>query len=296
MIWFIEFKIQRLVGKDDRKISGMDKNCYKVFLNKTKYLFIGIICIIITFTISLNKEQNFSPRIVVMGDSIVANYEENNTGVVNYLEGILEEDVFNAAFGGSSVVNNNLNRYETQGEDSLSFEKLVDGILSKDFTPQYAAVNKINAPKGYAERLYALATINFAELDYLVLEGGINDFALQSKIDDFYRVYKDKVSKIQKEYPNLKIIMVSLSYSYLKYNDDIIYCEDDKFYTYTLSEYVEKMRLIAKELEIDFVDRYNTIITKDNINQYSLDGIHLNEAGRKLLAQEIAEKILKDYK
>ena len=66
-----------------------------------------------------------------------------------------------------------------------------------------------------------------------------------------------------------------------------------------LVEYVESMRLIIKEYGIDILDLYENGISKPLVNtgdEYTVDGVHPNDKGHRLIAERICEYINKRRK
>ena len=67
----------------------------------------------------------------------------------------------------------------------------------------------------------------------------------------------------------------------------------------SLSEYVEVMRKILREYEIEFIDLYVNGIPKPEVktgDEYTVDGLHPNDKGHELIADIVCNYILKGSK
>jgi lysophospholipase L1-like esterase len=69
-------------------------------------------------------------------------------------------------------------------------------------------------------------------------------------------------------------------------------CDEYDFGGGYLNEYADVIKTIGTEYQVEVLDNYYEMgINKENLSQYTEDNIHLNEAGRELLAKRLAEKI-----
>jgi lysophospholipase L1-like esterase len=69
-------------------------------------------------------------------------------------------------------------------------------------------------------------------------------------------------------------------------------CDTTDLGEFVLEEYILAEERVCKELGIGFVNNYHQdIITKETIEQYVLDGLHLNEDGRQIMAKNILQAI-----
>ena len=67
-----------------------------------------------------------------------------------------------------------------------------------------------------------------------------------------------------------------------------MYCDSTALGPYVLEEYVLEEARVCSEMGIGFIDNYHQdVITKDTVEAYCLDGVHLNLEGRKFLAENI---------
>lgn len=63
-----------------------------------------------------------------------------------------------------------------------------------------------------------------------------------------------------------------------------------------LTDYVQIEKEIAKEYDLLVVDSYYELgINKENIKQFSDDGVHLNYDGRQKMAEFLASKLYGEF-
>lgn len=225
--------------------------------------------------------------VVLLGDSIVANDYVGSELDAMLTEG-LGETVFNGGFGGSYLCNQNVEGYESYGDESLSMEELADSIVTGDFLVQKSVIGKVSKLDYYEKRLDELSGIDFDKTHTLIIEHCVNDYSLQIPPEQVGETLKEIILKLQKRYPDMKIWIVSPTFCYFMKDEEIVYCDTTGVGPYVLEEYVLVEKQVCEELGVGFVDNYHQdIITRETIDQYVLDGLHLNEAGRQVIADNI---------
>ena len=86
----------------------------------------------------------------------------------------------------------------------------------------------------------------------------------------------------------MNIWVSSPTYCYIVVDGENMYCDTTDLGVYTLEEYVQMEQQICEEMGVGFVDNYHQdIITRETMDEYYLDGLHLNEAGRQVIAENI---------
>lgn len=277
------------------------------------YISIGIAALVIAglllFTYTQLKdatdqaEENF--RIVCLGDSIIGN-ERDETSVTAVMESILGEPVANGAFGGTCASLSNTEHRTTFYEDSLNLTMIADSIAYDDFSVQLYDITSNNFKLDYFRpALEELAKVNFDEVDIIFIEHGINDYSAGRPIDnkenslDIYTyagALRYSIEKIKSAYPDVQIVLVTPLYCYFQVDGERgPDSEIADFGQGPLINYVEAEFEVAKEYGIPVVDNFHNLgINSDNIEEYAIDGIHLNEKGRYLLANALAEYVIKN--
>lgn len=278
MLWMYEAKgLIKRWGKDGWKTFGFQ--AAGMLLGAALCLFlVGVI---------LQDDKVLEYPIVLLGDSIVANdYVGDELNEI--LSQALGEEVFNGGFGGSYLCNHNLEGYESYYEESLSMEALANSIVTGDFLVQKSVIKRISKLDYYESRLEQLSEIDFDKTKMLIIEHGTNDYAFQIAPEKMRESLTRIINKLKARYPDMQIWISSPTYCYIVRDEENIYCDTTGLGPYTLEDYVLVEEQVCKELGVGFIDNYHQdIITKETMEQYSLDGLHLNEVGRQVIADNI---------
>lgn len=282
----------------------------KLFGKKSVYLIVAFLIYVLILSIFFvpkfrdTRDKEYS--IVVMGDSIIGR-ERGETSVTYLLQQKLGKDVFNAALGGTTVTP----RFEYDGfwsgNDALCFGNLAQSICHNDFAPQRVVTKREAATEYFDEVLRELMNIDFNKVDILLLEYGVNDYHAGIKIWEdinsseayFTYVYEKGIKLLKETYPDLKIVIVSPTYTwyYNKNGKKMISCEEYNTGYGTLEDYVDAQKKLADSLGVGFIDLYRDAYNHNSLSMcklYTLDGLHPNEVGRKVICNEIYN-YLKDY-
>lgn len=250
-----------------------------------------------------NAEKPGEYRIVCLGDSILGNVRDE-TSVTAVMESILAEPVANGAFGGTCASLSNTMYRPTFYEDSLNLAKLADAIACGDFRVQLYDISSNQFGLSYfGEALEELAGINFRKTELVFIEHGINDFSAARPLDNeedpldpytYGGALRYSIEKLQEAYPELQIVLVTPLYCYFQENGQRALDSETSDFGYgSLENYVELELGIAEEYGLDVIDNFHNMgINSENIDEYAEDGIHLNEKGRRLLAETLANYVI----
>ena len=127
------------------------------------------------------------------------------------------------------------------------------------------------------------------------MEHCVNDYAMQISPEKVGETLRLILTSLQREYPKLRIVVVSPTYCYIVRDGEKLYCDTTDWGPYILEDYVMEEEKVCAELGVLFVDNYHQdVITKDTMDAYSLDGLHLNEEGRKFMADNILKVLKQD--
>lgn len=270
--------------------------------------FFGIIsfCVVIILVgwtcmqVNGNGEKEY--RIVCLGDSIIGNVRDD-TSVTGVMESILGEPVLNGAFGGTCASIGNVEERPTFHEDSMNLVRLVDSISSKDFSTQLYDISSNQFGLDYFKpALFELSEVDYNQVEILFIEHGINDFSAGRPLDnpnnpkDVYTyggALRYAIETLTNEYPEMQIVLVTPLYCYFKENGERALDSETADFGYgPLENYVELELKIAKEYGIPCIDNFHYLgINSSNIDEFALDGIHLNKKGRSKLAKSLSNYV-----
>lgn len=207
---------------------------------------------------------------------------------------LMSANVYDCSFRGS-VIGRTYSNYDT-----FSFCNLVTSIISGDFSSQWAQLEQMEEDQGHTlpylrENLTTLESLDFSEVDYVVLLQGTNDFGLpinvpsgstyDSRLAEMKGLMDDAFSRFITFAPHIKFYILSPFYRGDKFVDN---------YGDTLPEYVDAQKEVAEKYAIPFYDLYhNSRICQQNVTTYlnSADLVHPNDYGDAYLAELSAKFI-----
>lgn len=149
---------------------------------------------------------------------------------------------------------------------------------------------------GKADHSFVNRTRNLkTDSDMILILGGTNDYrgvndlqndigAENSKdIRTFYGAYNTLIKNLRKNNPYAKIVIVApikRCYGY-----------ELNRYGYSLANYAQAAQIVAMNNGLDFIDLYNDKNCDFTENDLLIDGLHPNQDGHKIIADEILRYI-----
>lgn len=215
-------------------------------------------------------------KIVVFGDSIW-NAARGEDGISEYIQQATGATVYNCAIGGTTAA-------LVEGENSMEnwTSNCFNGMI-------YVARKLVPAEKVLGDNTVVLDIIkqvDFAEMDYVIVSYGLNDFFCDVSIypKEYYEItnyvgaLRNGITKLKENYPHLKIIVVSPTYTQM--------FEGEK--TFEIGNYVEAARGVAAEMEVEFLDMFHILGNNAESRMEHLgDGVHLSAEGRKVYSDAV---------
>lgn len=237
-------------------------------------------------------------QVVILGDSIMGNTRDD-TAIPAQLQRVLGRSVFNGAFGGTCVGRIDREYRLTNTGDSLSLVGLTKAIAADDFGVQQTLRTREYISAYFESTIDALEVLDFSEVELMVIMYGLNDYYSgvpiyneEDPLDEysFTGALRKSLLYLRQVNPDMRILLVSTTYNWNIIEE--LTCEE--FYTgYGIQEdYIRAEEEIAEELGVEFLDLYHDVYTHEKWEDwkiYTFDGLHPNEAGRKLLADIICE-------
>lgn len=224
-------------------------------------------------------------KVVVFGDSIIG-MTRDQTSVPAYAATYTGATVYNVGFGGCRM-----SVHPTNGYAAFSMWALADAVSTGDYTMQNAQAS--SGADYFPEQLALLKTINFNDVDMVVIHYGTNDFAANVAIDNasddddtatLCGALRYSLRKLMTAYPKLRIF-VSVPI-YRKFTGNI----GAETYTNSngakLIDFCEAMARVATEFNCPVMNGYRALgINTINDTAFSTDGTHLNDYGRKAFGE-----------
>ena len=268
------------------------------------YGVIGAVMFFLLFSLTFRSRSDFSQRqqveIVAFGDSVFGEVR-NETAVPAQVGALIGKTVYNAALGGTCASRQDVDRRLDRAKDSLSLVGLAVAMGAEDFGVQQSARLRESNMEYFPEVIDGLEGIDFNKVQIILIQHGINDYHAGTLIDnpenpyDLYTVrgaIRRAVAAFRDKNPQVRIVLVTPAYTW--YTATGLTCEETDQGGGVLEDYVNAEIRLGEELGIEVVDLYHDCLPHENWwdwETYTRDGLHPNEAGRKLLSQKIAEAL-----
>lgn len=244
------------------------------------------------------KKKSSSPEMVVLGDSIFAQ-TDHLISVSDRIQRRSGRDVLGGSFGGTCAARQNVQNSMDFDWDILSMAVLARAVVSEDFSAQQSVRPLEPATYYFEETVDKLDRVDFDRVKILLMVYGMNDYHCGIPVEDaedpmsettYAGALRTVLQLLQKRYPELRIILVTPTYSW--YLDLGISCEEFDTGGGILEDYVEKELEIAREYGVEILDLYHDFYTHETLEdwkEYTRDGVHPNEAGMEKIAATIVD-------
>ena len=251
-------------------------------------------------------DREYAMQIVVLGDSIMADGREENKDVATLIGEATNAKVYNLAVGGATAALLSDERYDYENWHSTGLLGMVNAMVGNIPAEVFA---------GY-ETEHILKQCDFSKTDYFVLEFGINDF-LSRQIPqsrylengdlleiDYPHTYAGAldgaVKTLTGHFPNATILVVAPHYCQIFEGETYMGDAYSLNYGYgTLVNFFRVAGNVAEQNKAANVLFFNAMeesgIDAYTADQFLEDGIHLSNEGRRMYADQIAERINKDF-
>ncbi len=250
------------------------------------------------------RKADTQAQILFLGDSIVGQYRDE-TSIPALVAEMLDVEVANGAFGGTTMSLQNRDWRDAYYWDGFSFSRLARAIAAQDFGLQQTVRTKDYVTMNFRDIVDELDRLDLTSVQTVVVSYGMNDYTTGSPIgnpedpQDPYTMegaMRRGIEHLRQGYPHLRIIFISPTYCWFANTEGSICqtCETSDFGGGYMEEYVEAQRRVAEECGVEFVDLYHDYYPHEKMTdwaQYTHDGIHPNESGRRKIAETLAETL-----
>lgn len=240
-------------------------------------------------------------KIAWFGDSVIGNTRDR-TNPSSQLSEILGATVYNFGFGGCRM------SVHSGDWDLCSMYRLAEDIKNNDFSALITAVgNGWSGMPGYFKvTAYWLDSVDFSDIDLIIISYGTNDYAAVGSILDnasdkydyttVLGALRYSIKTILERYPNIQILvtcpifrtLLDDNYDPVEYSDTLDYGSG------TLLDYESGYKEACNDMNCPYLDLYHTTmfnpITRLNFYQTN-DGTHPNAKGYHRIAQIVSGKV-----
>lgn len=255
-----------------------------------------------TFRSGATREPRLGVEMVVFGDSVSTDLGELMP-VPERLSERLGISVYNASMGGTCAARLESERRLDDAGGSLSLASLTKAVYAGDFSVQQSARLRKSNQETFPEIIDGLASIDFGQVDTVLIQRGVNDYHAGIRMEDpgnlydeytFLGALRSAVRDLRVANPEIRILIITPTYTWYRYADST--CEEMDYGGGLLEGYVDAQLRLGQELGVEVVDLYHDFYPHENWEdweRYTLDGLHPNDAGREKIVEKIVEVLEK---
>lgn len=254
----------------------------------------------------IEDDREYAMQIVFMGDSIMDNERDTKQDVPSLVGEVCNAKVYNMAIGGTTAALLAKEHADYDTWSSIGLLGMVNAILG-NIDPDIF--------DGY-EAGEILKVCDFSKTDYFVIEYGLNDFSSRQIPQSRYLANGDvlgvdaphtyagaldlAVNLLQNSFPDARILIISPHYCQIFEGNTFVGDAYSLNYGYgTVVEFSRIAEYVAEQHKTENTFFFNAFeqsgIDAYTADKYLDDGIHLSNEGRRVYADCIVERILKDF-
>lgn len=257
---------------------------------------------ILTFSRRTPEKNSRQVQLVTFGDSVFGEVRDG-TGIPDQVAEQMGMSFYNGAFGGTQVGRGDAEYRLAYGKDAFSLVGLSKSVYAEDFGVQQTIRLKESSTDYFEEVIDGLALIDFSKVELILIQHGLNDFYAGVPIrneEDPYDEYtfsgalRTALKLLREKCPEAEIVLVTPTYTWYFYEQ--LTCEEYDVGYGSMEAYVAAEKAVAEEFGIEVIDLYHDFFPHEQWSDWELytrDGLHPNEAGRKLIAEKICEYLQK---
>ncbi|MBP3205759.1 MAG: SGNH/GDSL hydrolase family protein [Lachnospiraceae bacterium] len=243
--------------------------------------------------------------IVCFGNSPFADDRDSKDNLANMIAEQTGATVYNCSITGSFLAAGNYTIEPwVYPLDSYNFYWLTQVAVKGEAYTRCGDAERIlgDATPPEAREVYdTLWNLDFKDVDAIVIMYDASDYLdghamyddnNSTNIECFTGNLEAGIELLQNTYPWVRIIVMSPTYAYAV-DERGKYVSSD-LYTYgwdILSTYVIKEAESCFNRSVSFVDNFYGTINEDHADKYLVDNLHLNKAGRKLVAERCVQAL-----
>lgn len=245
----------------------------------------------------LPMEAGEVDNIVVFGNAPFADDRDSEDNLANMIAEASGATVYNCSVG-SSYLSAQWPYFDASQAplDAYSFywlTVLATTDANAHYYPESVAALGDNTPPEAQEVYDTLTTLDFNTVDVIAIMYDASDYlagrrmyddANRTNIQHFTGSLEAGIELWQREYPHIRIIVMSPTYAYgLDENGEYVSSDIQRYGQDVLSTYVIKESDSCAYRSVSFIDNLYGTVTETNADEYLIDHLHLNVDAREKL-------------
>lgn len=244
-------------------------------------------------------EDDGVTTILCLGDDPFS-LDQGEGGLAEQIAAKTGATVYNGAFTGTTMAA----QYESYNDgyilDAFSFSYVADALASGDFDLMKQAAT-YSYDEAFPKTTAMLEGLDMNAVDIVCIMYDGSDYINKRPCDDpnapesiitYTGALREGINAMQAAYPHIRFVVMSHTFCHT-INEEGNFENGDRvdLGNGTLSHYLQKELDAASDCGASFIDNFYGSINEDNYLDYMTDYIHLNDAGRELLARRFTECI-----
>lgn len=248
------------------------------------------------------REDDGITTVVCLGNAPFADDRNAQNNLTNLIEQELGENakVYNCSVADSYMTAMLPTYSDEHAYDAFSFYWLTTAFVVDNWPVVDSALNALpEVPADLKESIELLRSIDFDTVDVIAIMYDANDYLGGRKtinsenptdIQYFTGALTAGIQLIQQIYPHIRIMVMSPTYAYaLDENGEYQSSDLTDYGMGSLATYAILESNVCYENSVSFIDNLYSDMNANNASDYLTDYIHLNEKGRRYLAQRFAQ-------
>ena len=226
--------------------------------------------------------------------------ETGSKSFTSQLAKLADATVYNGGFP-NSTIGAKFSAYNSEyPRDNFTLPYVAKSISSKDFSAMEQAAATESDPL-YKQSVETLKSIDYDKIDMLVIMYDATDYLEKIPSDNpndphelstYTGGLRNALEDIQEAYPHIRIFVMSHTYAQsIDENGNYTNGGTTDLGNGTLPHYLVKEVDVSISCGVSVIDNYYGSVNEDNYNDYMTDYLHLNNDGRKLLAERLVKVI-----
>ncbi len=208
--------------------------------------------------------------------------------------------VYNGGFPKSTIGAHYSSYNEGYPKDNFNLPYVAESICTKDFSRLESAAAAEQSPV-YQEATETLKNIDYGKIDMIAIVYDAADYLALIPSDNpndphelstYTGGLRNAIEDIQETYPYIRIVVMSHTFAHaIDENGNYQNGGSTDLGNGALPHYLLKEVDVSISCGISIIDNFYGTVNEDNYSDYMTDYIHLNDAGRELMAERLAELV-----